>query len=1358
MMIEMIKSMVNIMKAVIIAPCLICLSINAALSQRQDGQVNVLRSDERSLVFEYRPRFLPEQIVRDGNMELKVIDFVGSIPIRTGQNTGAPDIRYEALPLGFPAQNGNAVQVIAADYEDVSGVTLAPVPTMREADEMAQVARYKINPERYAVASFIPAQVAELLQPTRARTMQVGSVKLFPVQFNPSTRTIRKYTRLVVEVVYGASNRQRVQNEDDRMFDGVLLNYTVARNWKFAEQAPLRRANVVPSVLATGAWYRLAVVDEGVYILNAAYLRAAGINLSTIDPRKIKIYGNGGTEVPENLAVQRPTDLVENAVYVEGEGDGRFDEGDYVLFFAKSVRNWQYNSSSHLLDHYLNHYSDQNYYWLTIGDVGSVDGKRMAVQPSPSDSPVAFPTKFLDMVLVEEELFNLLTPGSGKEWFGRSYIPPASFTYPNLLPGLVPNDNITYRFRLIARSNISPSFTVRENGALVGTGTFGLGTVYYEDPETYASEGTFTVVGTSNLPNNTSRLSFAFASGSVSATGWNDWIEIQYPRKFEAVNNSYLRFRSPDNVTGTTQYTLEQFTSLPFIFNVTQPENVRRITGAVGTYAFRAQETAGQVSEYCASSASGFKQPAAVLKIANQNLHGDITGANFIIVTSAEFRTTADRLKDYRTQPAHGGLQTVVVDVNQIYNEFGGGLPDVAAIRDFIKLAYDTWSPRPRFVMFLGQASYDYKGILGARSSYVPTWQSLQSLDGVYSYSTDDFFVKFAGNDRPSLTTGRVNARTVAEADAFLAKLMRYEDGSARDSWKMRMLFIGDDGWTDQGEVEGILHSEQVEQLATYYTPNEFEKRKIYIAEYPTVQTAQGRRKPGAYQAIIDQVNEGMLVTNFTGHGNPLQWAHENIFNVQTTIPQLVNTNRLSVFFAATCNFSEFDDPRRYTGSELLLNKPDGGAIGAISATRKVYSGENAYLHQGIFANMFRRDQFGRLIVERPATAIYLFKSTGANSVNDQKYFFMGDPTMKLQFPIGYASLDSINHQSVLGNIAQLKALARVSLQGTVRDLSNQPDTTFNGRMLLTVNDASRQITIINFAPGLNWPYLGSGATIYRGQNSISRGRFDATFVVPKDISYADSTSFGRLVVYFLDPNGVYDGEGFRDSLRIGGTEVAVQDTTGPNVTIYLGSRGFRDGDMVGEDPTLFVDLVDSNGINTSVSGIGHRIEAWVNGGSQSKDITDYYSSQLDDYQKGTVQYQLKGLPQGKNTVRVRAWDTHNNAAVKETFFDVTSTDQLRVTDVFNYPNPFAGGTTFTFRQNLLTPLNVTVKIYTLAGRLIQTLDAISPGEPFIKVPWDGRDRDGDILANGVYLYKVIVRTTEGRFGSEVLGKLSVLK
>jgi hypothetical protein len=330
-------------------------------------------------------------------------------------------------------------------------------------------------------------------------------------------------------------------------------------------------------------------------------------------------------------------------------------------------------------------------------------------------------------------------------------------------------------------------------------------------------------------------------------------------------------------------------------------------------------------------------------------------------------------------------------------------------------------------------------------------------------------------------------------------------------------------------------------------------------------------------------------------------------------------------------------------------------------------------------------------------------------------------------------------------------------VKGTIRSQDGQLDTTVSARVSLSVNDVSRTITIVNFAPGIDWSYIASGNMLYRGENSIVAGKFRAEFIVPKDISYSDSTTRGRLVAYFYGND--LDGAGYTNKINISGTNPTPSlDLTGPSMSLYLDSRNFRAGDLVGEQPTLFVDLIDSSGINTSASGIGHRIEAWVNNSSQSRDITDFYVSRLDNYQEGTVQYQLKSLPQGRNSVRIRAWDVFNNASTSETFFGVTSTDQLKISDVLNYPNPFAGGTTFTFKQNQLIPLSVTIKIYTLAGRLIQSLDQGFGGEPFVRIPWDGRDRDGDILANGVYLYKVVARTVDGRFSSEALGKLSVLK
>ena len=197
---------------------------------------------------------------------------------------------------------------------------------------------------------------------------------------------------------------------------------------------------------------------------------------------------------------------------------------------------------------------------------------------------------------------------------------------------------------------------------------------------------------------------------------------------------------------------------------------------------------------------------------------------------------------------------------------------------------------------------------------------------------------------------------------------------------------------------------------------------------------------------------------------------------------------------------------------------------------------------------------------------------------------------------------------------------------------------------------------------------------------------------------------------------------------------------------------------MVDEKPELFVDLSDSSGINTSTTSIGHRIEAWVNNSSQSNDLTSYYSSTLDDYRHGSIATQLGPLPMGRNTIRVRAWDSYNNSSFAETYFEVASSGQLAIADVYNYPNPFKNSTFFTFRHNQNGTVRAKIRVYTLAGRAIRTLEEEPPAGSFVRIAWDGRDDDGDLIANGVYLYKVIVGTDDGKYTSEALGKLTIVR
>jgi hypothetical protein len=1322
------------------------------------GDVTVIRSDARSVQIEYRPEYLEPRVVVYGGTQYTMIDFQGEQSGSGSASVGGPDLRYRNIPLAFPGEQGNTIQVIAADFEEIHNAVAPPVPGLQRKDKSSPVLIYEADPVRYGQGRFLPGPVAELSAVGKVRSMLLGGVRITPVQFNPAARTLRKYTRVIVEVTFGPQSARLVSGGEETILKNVPVNYAAARTW--GGRSLGRVSAPSPSVLASGEWYRLAVKVEGMYRLDASYLSSLGINVGGIDPRTIRIYGNGGRELPEDISAPRVSDLAEDAIYVSGESDGKFDAGDFVVFYGKGTRGWRYDAQGKTLRHYIHDYAEVNYYWLTYGGGA---GKRMASQASlASSSTDLVKDAFTDGVALEEERTNLLLvggEGSGRQWFGQQINSGSSFTYVNNLAGLVPTGSIVYRYALAAQADNSPSFTVSEGG-----GAIGYAPLYPSGGYVVATEGVFQVSGKSSLPGNTSQLNFAYSGQGIDARGWIDWFEILYPRSLSGVNDS-LRFYAPDT-TAVVEYHLQNFSAMPMVFNVTDHAGVRILTGLGGSFLFRASEASGNPSAYWAVAGSSWRVPSGGTKVANQNIRGYAGGADFIIVTASQYRSAADLLASYRADPAHGGMKVFVADVNQLYNEFGGGVTDVTAIRDFLYFAYHNWTPAPQFVLMLGQASFDYKGLLGVQSSFVPTWETQESFDDLGSYGTDDFFAKFGGTDAPSLVIGRVSARTGGEADAFVDKLMRYENNSAADGWKMRMLYVGDDAWTpEEGESgNGTIHSDAAETLSgPRYTPSEFEKKKIYLAEYPTVFTAAGRRKPGAYQAIIDQINQGVLVVNFAGHGNPVQLSNNDVFDIPTSVPRLRNADRLSVFFLATCNFSEFDDPLSRTGSEVLINKPDGGAIGVISADRKVYAGENAALNQGAYQAMFTRDAFGRVVVDRPATALFAYKA-GGNSPNDQKYSYIGDPTMRLQFPRGYASFDSINGRPLdsagvpLPTVAQLRSLSRVTVAGTIRDASNKTDVNYDGRVQLTLIDASRIQAIVNFYPGYTWYYESTGGLLYRGENSVTKGKFAATFIVPKDIQYGDTLSRGRLVAYAYRTDAPSsDAEAYTENVHIGGTDSsAVNPKTGPALQLYLGSRSYRTGDLVGENPLLLVDLADSSGINTSTSGVGHRIEAWLNNASQSTDLTNSYTSKLDSYREGTIQYQLQNLPEGKNTIRVRAWNSFDNSGSSETAFEVTSSDRLSVTDVFNYPNPFgASGTEFTFRQNQSTPLNVTVKIFTVAGRLIRTLDTYAGGDSFVRIPWDGRDRDGDAIANGVYLYKLIVRTADGRFSSEALSKLS---
>ena len=333
----------------------------------------------------------------------------------------------------------------------------------------------------------------------------------------------------------------------------------------------------------------------------------------------------------------------------------------------------------------------------------------------------------------------------------------------------------------------------------------------------------------------------------------------------------------------------------------------------------------------------------------------------------------------------------------------------------------------------------------------------------------------------------------------------------------------------------------------------------------------------------------------------------------------------------------------------------------------------------------------------------------------------------------------------------QISALGKVSVNGSVRNYNGSVNTGYNGEAIITVYDSEKTKDL----PDINYQMVEQGGVIFRGRVTIDNGKFATDFTVPKDISYENRN--GKIVAYISDDDK--DGIGFTNKIIIGGTDSsAVNDGEGPEIEIYFDDESFKNAYLVNEDFTLIVNVSDETGLNTTGTGIGHKLEGIIDEQDEKAiDFTNYFVGNLDAGGKsGKVKYKVTDTELGEHKLEVKAWDVFNNSSKEITYFSVVNSNELVLADIVNYPNPFSDNTTFTFQHNVSEPIDVKIKIYTVAGRMIKEIDEQNILDKFVKINWDGRDQDGSSIANGTYLYKVIVKSIDGEFNQSVLGKLAV--
>ncbi|QJX47233.1 type IX secretion system sortase PorU [Hymenobacter taeanensis] len=1223
--------------------------------------------------------------------------------------------------------------------------------------------------------------------PLEARQLDLNSLPTLPVvSLFRGTEQRRPVTLLTLQPL-----RRNSQTGQTEKLTSFSFAYTLSGELQRGTQG---RTYARASVLSSGEWFKIGVPTNGLYKLDKATLRALGLNVQSLDPARLRLYGNAMGTLPQANSAYRPDDLAENAMQFFGDGTASLEDNEYFLFYARGPHTWRQDGSNLRFRHQLNPYADTAYYFLTVG---SAVGRRVAAAPTVSGTASARISTFPDRQFYERELFNLLK--SGRVWLGESFTAGNQNTFSFPVTDLVPGTTAQVTSSVVATSSAATFFQVTANSQPLGNQVISAINNYQGSyPEVAnTSLSTFTYPVPASAPSEIKVGLTYNGSSDLSAKGYLDYLELNTQRQLR-LSGSYLEFRSFENIraNAVSQFDLSNANGAT-VWDVTNPRVPSAVTLTGGSFLARTDT----LREFVAfTPGPSFPTPRIFGRVPVQNLHSlNLDGKlDLVIVTHPSFLAQAEELAEHRRK--HDGLTAQVVSTTQVYNEFSSGGQDVTAIRDLMKMVYDrSGGSRQLYLLLFGDASYDYKadptndktqlpswwndGMANRdqiAQNYVPVYESQESFDPVQgsrpnaqgiSYSSDDYYGLLDDNEGAWLPgsssemldigIGRLPVRSPVGqygnadmAKLVVSKLKSYDATPAYGKWRNRLTFVTDDGDQNLFDLKG---AEPLVNLIETKEPD-YNIRKVYLDMYPQTVLAAGQRSPEAEKAIDESFEQGSLLITYIGHGGPKNWADEQILG-NASVLRLQNKNRLAFLFTGTCDFSTYDNPEFTSAGEQSLTDTEGGAIGLFTTTRVVYASNNQFLATEFFNDVLRRRPDGTM--PRLGDVISMAKNAALAGDGNRNYALLGDPSMRLAYPEQQVVLTELNGKPITAAPTDtLGALSTVALRGELR-LNGQRNTTFSGTAQVTVYEKPSIVTTLGNDPTDAKQRISVRENVlYDGQATVTSGQFTVNFVVPKDINY--SLGIGKISLYAYSETQRQDAHGSRLVPVGGAASSALRDTVPPDIRLFMDNEQFVFGGLTGTTTTLLGRFKDDSGINTAGSGIGHDITATLdNDASKVTVLNTFYTSELNDYKSGQVKYLFKDLTTGPHILRVKAWDTFNNSAEKSIEFIAASTDKLALQHVLNYPNPFSSTTTFHFDHNRSgEELEIQVQIFTVSGKLVRTLQGTTLGASsshISSISWDGRDEYHDQLARGVYVYRVSVRSQRDNATASKYEKLVIL-
>ena len=1087
------------------------------------------------------------------------------------------------------------------------------------------------------------------------------------------------------------------------------------------------------SKLATGKWVKVIIPESGIYEITYDELLEMGFN----SPSKVHVYGTGGNRISEQLSGSAVDDLKQVPI---------LRTGDKICFYGNGPVSFtlsDYSTNPHYT-RVFNPYSQVGCYFLTEESEAELVPEKKAVVSVTSyiDNPVS-----LGCFYHERELMSV--SNSGKEMLGEDISKqPVLIDY--YLPHLADSTIVVHSAIAANASEMTYANAVLHSGGATDTTTYSTSSSRIYMP----SEGSYTL------------YNFATPYGSLKLTHpaengqYEPWIKYTSSSGYSIIGrldyfiltykHENILSDAPDNqllmgygvTRGSDRFMLPNASSNTVVWYINNTNKPMEVT----TNAYSDASGSGLAFFSNPSSRSLYVafDPTKTLKkisryepVENQNLHA-MQVPDLLIITTGAYVEQANRLADLHR--AVDGIDVAVVTQDQVFNEFSSGTRDAMAYRLLCKMLYDRDNSKFKNLLLFGTGSFDNRELMGEHPNDLLTYQSDNSHVDDQSFTSDDFFGFMddssgtnIANDKLRIGVGRITCADVDEARSDVDKIVEYYATPDYGVWRNNALVMSDAPDKGLYMFQGQGYKNQIDNdLNTGMHVN-----SVHNSMYPrsTTQPTFAIDRKAATEAkhmINYYLTDGTYFATYVGHAGAVSFTKVNKMWTTGDVARSPYPH-YPIFSTACCDVAHYDNDTRGI-AELMFHKRDGGAIAMLTSSRMVFATGNDLLNQYFINAMFSYDSKGVMPTLGEAYKESKLGFTSANA-NKMSFFLLGDPAMKVNYPISRFNITSVNGTDVTGTSkAQLSPLCKFEIRAQVVDAEGNIDTGFNGDATVTLYDMEDYFTTLTFKVD-DEP---TERAIYRDRPKLAEingrvvnGMFTGMMIVPQSpMANGDDV---QIRVFAHKDNSDYMVNGFTKQVTMLPYDqtAAIDDSEAPVITsMFLNDEtSFADGAVIGPNAMLYISASDNEGISLQVNSAAYTMKLLLDGGKQSYEDVTCYAAVDDGGRVVNIEFPLSSLSEGQHTLTYMVYDMLGNCASRTITFMV---GQNTVVDLVadKLPAFLDGAVNFDVETELTLVPEMVVRVTDATGKLMWTTTTSS-----FPVTWDMKDMDGNKVPAGLYRY-----------------------